>query len=161
MSEFPTLVFFHGALLFFASCYRATHIFFLFRKLTQYCAIRAFANFTRAPSLLPILPRIFFFKSTKPPFPPLIGQLQCVWVGRGAFHASDWLRNTKWMDKGFSYYAKIFSFLLALFTILLFYDFALLHFGACWLLAISAVARKTQECPAHYYISESKLADWK
>ena len=140
----------------------ALHIFFfLFRKLTQYCAIRAFANFTRAPSLLPILPRIFFFKSTKPPFPPLIGQLQCVWVGRGAFHASDWLRNTKWMDKGFSYYAKIFSFLLALFTILLFYDFALLHFRACWLLAISAVARKTQECPAHYYISESKLADWK
>ena len=148
MSEFPTLVFFHGALLFF-------------RKFTQYCAIRAFANFTRAPSLLPILPRIFFFKSTQPPFPPLIGQLQCVWVGRGAFHASDWLRNTKWMDKGFSYYAKIFSFLLALFTFLLFYDFALLHFRACWLLAISAVERKTQECPAHYYISESKLADWK
>ena len=49
----------------------ALHIFFfLFRKLTQYCAIRAFANFTRAPSLLPILPRIFFFLINQTTLPP-------------------------------------------------------------------------------------------
>ena len=57
--------------------------FFLFRKFTQYCAIRAFANFTRAPSLLPILPRIFFLNQPNHPSPSYWSTSVCVGGERG------------------------------------------------------------------------------
>ena len=64
----------------------ALHIFFfLFRKLTQYCAIRAFANFTRAPSLLPILPRIFFLNQPNHPSPLLLVNFSVCGWGEGLF----------------------------------------------------------------------------
>ena len=70
--------------------------FFLFRKFTQYCAIRAFANFTRAPSLLPILPRIFFLNQPNHPSPSY--WLTSVCVGGERDFSCLWLAKEYKMD---------------------------------------------------------------